>query len=640
MCGIGGIWVRGADPWLDLEATARAMAAVLRHRGPDASGTWVDAGARLALAHTRLSIIDVGPGGAQPMVSADGRFVISYNGEVYETDVMRSELEARGVKFRGHSDTEVILEACAAWGVDAVLPRLVGMFAFGLWDRTRRSLTLVRDRFGIKPLYWRDGALALFGSELKALLATPGWLPEIDREALAAYLRFAYVPTPRSIWRGIHKLPPGCMAVLPAEGGPARVTRWWDLRPLVKLGLEQPSDIGLDEAIEELDRLLRRVVGSRMVADVPLGAFLSGGIDSSTVVAQMQAQSARPVQTFTIGLAERGYDESAAARAVARHLGTDHQELLVTPEEARAVIPSLPEWYDEPFADPSQIPTYLVSRLTRRRVTVALSGDGGDELFAGYNRYSWGEQLWRRLDRMPRPLRTAAAGGLGLVSPAIWRRLEAVPGAPRLLEMKAIKLRAVLALQDQAGFYRRLVSWWTQPEHLVGVAGEEGPLWDEGLVCDLPAPLERMQYLDAITYLPDDILTKIDRASMAVSLEARVPLLDHRVAAFAFGLPRALRCSGVTGKVLLRWVLQRYVPPALFERSKMGFGIPIGAWLRGPLRDWAEELLAESALATTGLMPGPVREAWCQHLSGRRNRETELWIVLMYQAWYRRWVCR
>jgi asparagine synthase (glutamine-hydrolysing) len=636
MCGIAGIWTR--DGAADLASLAEATAAALRHRGPDAQTTFVDREAGLAFSQARLSIIDLSPAGAMPMTSADGRFVIAYNGEVYETEPIRADLEALGVRFRGHSDTEVILESCAHFGVEKTLPRLVGMFAFALWDKRERQLVLVRDRFGIKPLYYAElGRKFVFGSELKALFADSEFCGSIDREALASYFRFGYVPAPHSIFCGVKKLMPGHMVVV--ENATPRVPeRWWDLRPLVVAGLTKPAGAAPREAEAQLDRLLRHVVGLRMVADVPLGAFLSGGLDSSMVVAQMQAQSPRPVKTFTIGFIERGYDESEHAEAVARHLGTDHTTLKVTPADAMAVIPNLSEWYDEPFADYSQIPTYLVSRLARSSVTVALSGDGGDELFAGYTRYHWGEVLWGNLARIPLSLRRALAGTLEKVPASAWSLLEGMPRAPRQPQLKARKLAGVLRLACSADLYRRLVSVWPEPSLVVqGTSAAWGVLADDAIEAEITPLVERMQYLDAVTYLPDDILTKLDRASMAVSLEARVPLLDHRVAAFAAALPRALRLTGTTGKVLLRQVLARYLPPALFERPKSGFSIPVGEWIRGPLREWADSLLTVSALKDGGLAPEPIRAAWEEHLAGRVKRDNEIWSVLMYQAWRGRW---
>jgi asparagine synthase (glutamine-hydrolysing) len=632
MCGIAG--------FLDLKASTEdtaarrlvtAMGDRLRHRGPDDGGAWVDGAAGIALAHRRLSILDLSPAGHQPMASADGRFVISYNGEVYNAGEVGGRL---GRPFRGHSDTEVIVEACAAWGVEATIPQLIGMFAMAIWDRRERRLWLVRDRLGIKPLYWaRFGALLLFGSELKALTAHPGWTPTIDRDGLAAFMRFAAVPAPGSIFAGVHKLEPGCWLAIGPDGS-QRIERFWDLRRVIAAGEAGRARAAPQDAADRLEALLKDAVGRRMVADVPLGAFLSGGIDSSAVVALMQAQSSRPVKTYSIGFAEAGYDEAPQAKAVAAHLKTDHTEFYVTPEDALAVVPDLPRIYDEPFADSSQIPSLLISRLARREVTVALSGDGGDELFAGYNRYRLAHRLWRRLKPLPRSARRVAAAALAGPSPAAWDRLLA-PLVRRGLGQpgdKLHKLAAVLPLADIDAVYGRLVSHW--PGGLV-VGGSAGPARDLGLPPGL-SDVERMQAADILTYLPDDILTKVDRASMAVALEVRVPILDHRVVEYAWTLPVAAKFQGAVGKWLLRQVLYRHVPPALVERPKMGFGVPIDSWLRGPLRDWAEDLLEPKAMAAEGYLdPAPVQATWRQHVSGQRNCQHQLWTVLMFQAWLR-----
>ncbi len=640
MCGITGF----IDPRAaaELEPRCAEMVATLHHRGPDDRGVWCDGEAGVALGHARLSIVDLSPLGHQPMVSADGRWVIAYNGEVYNFAELRRELEGQGARFRGHSDTEVIVEACAAWGVEATVRRLIGMFAIALWDRAERSLHLVRDRLGIKPLYWgRFGDLLLFGSELKALRAHPGWRPEVDREALHGFMRHGYVPAPLSIYCGVHKLPPGHILRL-RPGGELHLERYWDLRELALTGQAAPEFASDAEAVEALDGLLRDAVRRRMVADVPLGALLSGGIDSSVVVALMQAQSERPVKSFSIGFHEREYDESQHAKAVARHLGTEHTELHVAPGHAMEILPRMAEWYDEPFADASQVPTFLVSELTRQHVTVALSGDGGDELFAGYTRYFWADAIWRRMGRLPLPVRRATAASLRLLSPAAWNRLFGlVPRAwrPSHAGGKVHKVADLLAMPDADAVYRSLVSLWPDPEKLVlGGAEPATPLWDAGLCRDFPGFTERMQYMDTVTYLPDDILTKVDRASMAVALEARVPLLDHRVVEFAWRQPMSRKIRDGQGKWLLRQVLNRYVPRELIERPKMGFGVPIDHWLRGPLRDWAEALLDERRLREEGyLNPAPVRRMWHEHQSGTRNRQYPLWAVLMFQQWLERW---
>ena len=557
MCGVAGfIDLKRQTPQADLEALAGKMAATLQHRGPDDSGVWADEAAGIALGHQRLSIIDLSAAGHQPMASASGRFILCYNGEVYNAGELRAELQAAGHMFRGHSDTEVIAEGCDAWGLSALLPRLIGMFALALWDREKRELTLARDRLGIKPMYWgHAGDALLFGSELKSLRAHPAFDADIDRDALVSLLRHNYVRGPHSIYQGIQKLAPGHLAVFFGETSEPKVEPFWDLAPLAQT---QETDMGSeDESLGALESLLRDAVKRRMVADVPLGAFLSGGIDSSTVVALMQAQSDRPVRTFTIGFNEPGYNEAEHAKAVAAHLGTDHTELYVDPALGRDVIPRLPEYFDEPFADASQIPTFLVSELTRRHVTVALSGDGGDEVFAGYTRYLWADAIWDRLRLLPRGVRHGASVGLRALSPRTWDSLlRAAPARlrPPQAGERIHKMAHILPRDSIDNVYRSLISQWQDPACAV-VGGTEpgGPIWDDNLANAIPDPIARMQYLDTITYLPDDILTKVDRASMAVSLEARVPLLDHRVVEFAWRMPQEMKTRNRQGK----WPLRR-----------------------------------------------------------------------------------
>ena len=583
MCGIAG-FLAGPSSGLERELAdvSSAMNSCLRHRGPDDGGNWSDVEAGVALIHRRLSIIDLSPAGHQPMVSADGRFVISYNGEVYSHQPIAAELAAGGHKFRGHSDTEAIVESFAANGIEPTLKRMIGMFAIALWDRRERTLTLIRDRLGIKPLYWaKFGELFLFGSELKALRAHPGWTPRIDRNAVAAFMRHNYIPAPHTIYQGVHKLEPGSILTLPWHGDP-QISRFWDARAGARDGMLRPLEGSDDELTGQFETLLLDAIGRRMIADVPLGAFLSGGIDSSTVVALMQAARPGKVRTFSIGFDIPGYNEAPQAAAVAKHLQTEHTELTVTPNEALDVIPRLPEWYDEPFADSSQIPTYLVSAMTRKYVTVALSGDGGDELFAGYNRYQLTQRFWRTLSLLPRPLRNGAAAGLTALSPDRWTSLlSALPARVRPPQAgdKMHKAASVLRLDDPDAIYRRLVSHWEPAEIMVEAREPRSLLDDPTLAKEFPDLLSRMQFLDLVTYLPDDILTKVDRASMAVALEARVPLLDHRVVEFSWRLPHHAKVRGNVSKWLLRQVLYRHVPPALVERPKMGFGIPLGEWL-------------------------------------------------------------
>jgi len=642
MCGITGFWhIAGHQPAERMERLVAAMADSLAHRGPDDRGIWIDPDAAMAFGHRRLSIIDLSPAGHQPMISADGRFVMIYNGEVYSHEEIRPELEARGIMFRGRSDTEVILESFAAFGIEATLPRLIGMFAIALWDRRDRRLTLIRDRLGIKPLYWtlNDGVL-IFGSELKALRAHPGFTPRIDRAATTSFLRHSYVPAPYTIYQNVQKLEPGCILTLASDGQP-RIARFWDARDVARKARSHPLHGSDNDLIDQLEDLLEDAVGRRMIADVPLGAFLSGGIDSSTIAALMQKKNSGVVKTFSIGFDIAGFDESQHASAVARHLGTEHTELTVTAREALDTIPKLPDWYDEPFADSSQIPTCLVSAMTRRHVTVALSGDGGDELFAGYNRYMWATKIQRTLSLLPQPLRGMTAAAITAISPDRWSKfVSALPGHLRFPQAgdKLHKIANLLDAENADGLYRKLISHW-EPSRIAPGAGEiRGILFDDSVRKDFPDLLDRMQFLDLVTYLPDDILTKIDRASMAASLEARVPLLDHRVVEFAWRLPQAAKIRNGRSKWLLRQVLYRHVPRELIERPKMGFTVPLGEWLRGPLRDWAESLLDEQRLREAGLVDAAiVRRYWQEHLAGTRNRQYPLWDVLMLEDWRARW---
>jgi asparagine synthase (glutamine-hydrolysing) len=643
VCGLTGFLDRrGTMPADGMVDRARSMAARIAHRGPDDSGEWVDPASGIALAFRRLSIVDLSPLGHQPMHSQSGRWVIAFNGEVYNFLALRAELEGAGVRFRSHSDTEVMLAAFEAWGVREATTRFNGMFAFALWDRQTRALWLGRDRMGKKPLYYgfaRDGAL-VFGSELKALAAYPGLERNISRDALALYLQYGYVPGPYSIFEGIYKAPPASLLRFDDGVAEPESIRYWSMLDVVQQGASDPFPGGDDEALSRIDDLIRESCRLRMIADVPLGAFLSGGIDSSLVVAAMQAQSSTAVRTFTIGFDEPAYNEATYAAAVARHLGTDHTELYVSAVEARAVIPRLPAIYDEPFGDASQIPTFLVSALARQHVTVALSGDGGDELFGGYNRHVWAAGRSARLMTLPRPIRKAAAATLRAVPKSAWESIYAVarPLLPSSLRAsapgeKAHKFAYALGSDSARQAYFDLVTLWPDALQLV-----RGALALKTAVnttdVHLPSLSGEMMFFDAVSYLPDDILVKVDRAAMAVSLEPRAPLLDMSVVAFAATLPLRMKIRNGRGKWILRRVLERYVPPVLFERPKTGFGIPIDEWLRGPLREWAEEFLSERRLDGEGFFDArAIRAAWSEHLAGRGNWQQPLWAMLMFEAW-------
>jgi asparagine synthase (glutamine-hydrolysing) len=646
MCGLTGFWQSAGDNEATLCQQITRMMETLAHRGPDDSGAWVDPDVGLALGFRRLAILDLSPLGHQPMLSPDGRFVIVFNGEIYNYRDLRAELEQQGLAFRGTSDTEVILAGAVRWGAESVIPRLWGMFALALWDRQERSLLLARDRLGKKPLYYSAlNGTYLFGSELKALRAHPAFRADVDRDALSAYLRFGYVPAPYSIYTGVRKLPPGAYALFRPHQAPV-LHRYWDARQIAEQGLSQRLTLTDAEAVETLDGLLRDATARRMIADVPLGALLSGGVDSSAVVALMQAQSARPVKTFTIGFHVPNYNEAAMARAVAQHLGTEHTELYVTPDKARAVIPRLPALYDEPFADSSQIPTFLVCQLARQSVTVSLSGDGGDELFAGYTRYAWAESIWKWAASLPTFARSGLRNVIYGLPTHTWDSLYAgvEPVLPRRLRQtlpgdKLYKFAALLGSNHPDALYHRLVSLWKTPDELV-IGGREPDsiLMDVTTRQSFPNFAERMMFWDLVTYLSDDILVKVDRASMGVSLEARAPLLDHRVVEWVWRLPLRLKQRNGQSKWLLRQVLYRYMPRALIERPKMGFGVPIDAWLRSPLREWAEALLDEGRLRREGFFnPAPIRAVWRAHLNGSQNEPYRLWAILMFQAWSEQW---
>jgi asparagine synthase (glutamine-hydrolysing) len=645
MCGIAG-FVGGE--W----ASAREVASVLdrmnvaiRHRGPDNSDIWMDPDARVAFAHDRLAIIDRSPAGNQPMQSPSGRWVTSYNGEIYNHQEIRDQLQQAGLghPWKGHSDTETLLAAIDAWGVRKALQRCKGMFALALWDRSERKLVLARDRVGEKPLYYGRQEAAgpfLFGSELKALREHPQFRADIDRDAVALLLRHNYIPAPFSIYRGIRKVPPGCILSLADSSSEPVIEHYWSGADVAEAGLANPLDVSDDEAVDLLEERLGAAISGQMIADVPLGAFLSGGIDSSTVVALMQRLSTRPVKTFTIGFHEAAFNEAGHAKAVAAHLGTEHTELYVTAAQARDVIPRLPRIYDEPFADSSQIPTHLVAELARQHVTVALSGDAGDELFGGYDRYLVASGLWRKMSGVPRPLRAVAAKAATAVPAGVWTRFGNSAGSvlPKLLQMKRLgdkvhRGAALLHSESDADLYDGLLSLWRDPASVViGAGGDPG-----ASAALLPAGLhgiDRMMATDMLGYLPDDILVKVDRAAMAVSLETRAPFLDRDVVEFAWRLPFRMKIRDGETKWVVRRLLDRLVPKELIERPKMGFGVPVGEWLRGPLRDWAEALLDPRRLREGGFFrPEPIEQLWQAHLRGTFDEQYRLWGILMFQSW-------
>ncbi len=654
MCGITGFITSHLD---DYAGSIKQMTDTLQHRGPDDSGIWMDCECGVGLGHRRLAILDLSPSGHQPMHSASGRYVIVFNGEVYNHLSLRRQLEAGEALQRvwqGHSDTETLLACFEAWGIKESLQDFVGMFAFAVWDRQERQLTLARDRMGEKPLYygWCSGGF-IFGSELKALRQYPGFTNPIARDVIPLYLRYSYIPAPHSIYQGIYKLEPGCMFTVdapapyvepafaphaPSEDVNWTLQRYWSLHDQIK---KRESGMILDEreALSSLETALTASVRIQSVADVPLGAFLSGGIDSSLIAALMQGQTSKPIKTFTIGFEEDGYSEAVYAKAVAEHLHTDHTEIYLNASQAMEVIPQLPTLYDEPFADSSQIPTFLVAQMARQYVTVALSGDGGDELFGGYNRYLWAPKIWRKIAWLPYAVRQQLSHFLIWASQNDLLRYQqgiahkfSIALAGEKLQKLGQRLQGVRDIDD---FYLSLVSEWRAPEEIV-LAGQrvETLLTDRRKWPQLERAEERMMYCDAMTYLPDDILCKVDRAAMGVSLETRVPFMDHRVVELAWRLPLHMKIRGGQGKWPLRQLLYKYVPKELIERPKQGFAIPLGEWLRGPLRNWAEHLLDPASLSEQGYFrPEPLRQKWQEHLSGKYNREHSLWSILMFQVW-------
>jgi asparagine synthase (glutamine-hydrolysing) len=648
MCGFTGFLYTNAHQWD--ENVLHSMAATITHRGPNDAGYWCDKDQGIGLGFRRLSIVDLSPAGHQPMFSGSGRYVIVFNGEIYNYRALRAELEGANkgngaIGWRGHSDTEVMLACIEEWGVEASLAKFNGMFAFALWDRRERILHMARDRYGEKPLYygWMGGTF-LFGSELKALKAHPAWNGEIDRGSLALFTRYNYIPAPYSIYQGIHKLPQGQVLSLSFPHRRIYLPKprgYWSVKETAEAGMQHPYGRTEKEAVDDLDNLLRDAVAIRMEADVPLGAFLSGGVDSSTIVALMQAQSTRSVKTFCIGFDDKRYNEAVYAKAVASHLGTDHTELYVTSEELLGVIPRLPQVYDEPFSDASQICTLLVSQLTRQHVTVALSGDGGDELFGGYNRYLWLSSIWQKFGWLPIPIRKLLVRGIVSRPPQDWDKVysilvSALPKSSRVSQPgdSLHKIASILALSSPEEMYHRLVSHWEPMTIMPGVEEPLNALTDHQSWLVLPDITQRMMFLDQVSYLPGDNQTKVDRASMAVSLEQRAPILDHRVAEFAWHLPLDMKIRNGTGKWLLRQVLKKYVPDELINRPKMGFAVPLDSWLRGPLRDWAENCLDARRLREEGFFdPMPIRSKWEEHLAGQRNWSYPLWDILMFQAW-------
>ena len=645
MCGIAGFWRQRAQGGDDARRIARSMADAIRHRGPDAGGEWIDDQAGIALAHRRLSILDLSAAGAQPMEDLTGRFVIVFNGEIYNHLDLRRQLEEERAAsaWRGHSDTETMLAAVAFWGVEGTLERASGMFALALWDRSTRHLTLARDRLGEKPLYygWSKGAL-IFGSELKALLAYPGFDNAVDPEAAAAFLRFSYVPEPTAIFRGVRKLQPGHLLCFKSASDRQEPQPYWSLETVTRKGARGRLDDDYSNLCDRVEARLKEVVSSQMVSDVPLGCFLSGGINSSLVAALMQSVSGRQIRTFSIGFEDARFNEADHARRVAEHLGTEHTEFIVTEADALSVVPDLPSIYDEPFADPSQIPTVLLSRFTRQHVTVALSGDGGDEVFGGYNRYTFAPDLWRFGAMVPGFGRRAVGHAIAALQPfgvkeqSLLRSSVHSFGLPATTIDKLSKFGwAIARAKNFEGLYSEIVSTFPDPASIMLTpAPERGGMRLEPAENEWLQREEWMMATDSVTYLPGDILVKVDRAAMSAGLETRTPYLDARVVELAWRLPLSAKIQGRTGKRILRDILDRYIPRKLLERPKQGFAIPLDRWLRGDLRDWAERLLSrEQIVATAMFNPKKIEELWADHQSSRDNVGWRLWAILMMQSW-------
>lgn len=647
MCGIAGFFFKVASGYrykASIETTISMMSDSLYHRGPDDSGSWVDLDAGMVMIHRRLAILDLSSAGHQPMISSNGRYIIAFNGEIYNHLELRAIMD--GVAWRGGSDTETLLSAIETWGVEKTLDKLIGMFSFALWDKKDESLVLARDRAGEKPLYYgwvgngADSAF-VFGSELKAFHSHPLFIGDIDRDALCLYMRFNSIPAPHTIYKGIYKLQPGHVLRLPlsiiASGDVPDSAPYWKLCDVIVSGRTNLFNRTDREAVDGLESLLLDAIGKQMMADVPLGAFLSGGIDSSTVVALMQSLASRPVKTFSVGFDEHGYNEAIHAKAVANHLGADHTELYINAEHALGVIPLIPMLYDEPFADVSQIPTYLVSRLAKQHVTVSLSGDAGDELFGGYSRHVFANSWLNYIGKMPFYFRKGVAMLLRLPRPGFWSLLEEISPSLIQLDHRISKFSSLLSAPDALSMYKCLISTCGNPGKIV-LSGVEKESSDSAPI--VLSGAERMMAEDFLSYLPDDILVKLDRAAMAVSLESRIPFLDHRVIEYAWRLPLSMKIRDGRGKWVLRQVLYKYVPPHLIDRPKQGFSVPLHLWLRGPLREWAEDLLSVNELRSNGFFNVEiVRKYWIEHVSGKRNWQYLLWNVLVFQAWYRNSRC-